>query len=111
MFARLALPLLVIGASVLMVLLQVKAVFAPLAMISIPGFWLAIGVGLWATWRHGFVPGAVLAGLIDAGFMAVFGKTSDITILLYALYAPLLPLAIAQLLILPFRRKKILGAA
>lgn len=104
MLPRLFLPLIVIAVAIIMVALEIKAVFAPLVMLWVPGFYLALAIGIWLIWQFHFVVGAVAAGAVNAGFLAAFGGTANAEILLLALFAPALPLAIIQLLILPFRR-------
>jgi hypothetical protein len=107
MLLRVYLPLGVLVLAVVMWLLQMKLVLAPIIMLLVWPYWLAMAVGIGLTaWRN-FVIGGVAAALITVALLLLLDTgNADIGSMGIALFAPWIPLAIVQLIAAPFQLRK-----
>ena len=104
---RLVLPLLVLAAAVVLWLAQVKLVLAPVIMLSVWPYLLALVAGAYLTIRYHFAAGALAACIISVGVLAIFDFSNmSPELFAYAFFAPLIPLAILQLAVAPFQLRK-----
>lgn len=108
MLVQVYLPILAVAAAIVMYLLEIKLLFAPLVMLSVWPFLLFLAVGIVLTLKFNFLVGIAVAALGTLGLMMILDNRGiDATVAGYALFAPVLPLALVQLLASPFNLRKV----
>lgn len=104
MLLKVYLPLAVLALAGLMFALELKLVLAPLTMLVVSPYWLAMALGVFLTVRYNFIIGAVAAGAITLALVfAIDPRGMNFETVATALFAPFVPLAIVQLVAAPFR--------
>ena len=106
MLLKVYLPLAVLAIAVLMFVLELKIVLAPITMLVVSPYWLAMALGIFLTAKYNFVIGAVTACVVTLGLVfAIDPRGMNAETLATALFAPFVPLAIVQLVAVPFQSR------